>query len=333
MRLTAVAITLTLGLLLTPLAAEAQQPGKLYRIGVLTHSTASPPGRPAPIWEAFQAELGARGYVEGRNLTFERRYAEGKLDRLPDLAAELVRLKVDILLIFGTASARAAKEATTQIPIVMGAIGDAVHHGLVASLARPGGNITGNSLQAPELTAKRLEVLKEAVPGISRVAFLGNPGNVPEPALTASLKEWHTAARSLALEAEEVVATQPSELENAFVQAHRKRVGAVVVFSDPVHFSARRQIDDLALKYRLATVAEGKEFAEAGALLSCAPSFADLGRRAAVFVDKILKGAKPADLPVEQPTRFELVINLKTAKALGLTIPQSVLIRADEVIQ
>jgi len=317
---------LTLGALAAPLGAEAQPEGKIYRIGFLGPPSAS---THATRVEALREGLRELGYVEGKNVEIEYRWADGKYDRLSDLAAELVRLKVHVLVTFGTSGALAAKQSTTTIPIVMAGTGDAVSTGLVASLARPAGNITGLTLFIPELIAKRLELLKEAVPHAGRVAVLVHPDNT---ASVPVLKAMESTARSLKVELQRFEARQPSEFENAFSRMAKSRVDGVVVTDDPLFNANAMTIADLATKKRLPS-AGGGEFVEAGGSIGYGVNFPDAFRRAAYFVDKILKGARPSDLPVEQPTKFELVINLKTAKALGLAIPPSLLLRADQVIQ
>jgi ABC-type uncharacterized transport system substrate-binding protein len=312
-------------ILAAPLAAGAQTAGKVHRIGFLGSASAS--SQEVRV-EALRAGLRELGYVEGRNIVIEYRWAEGKYDRLPVLAAELVSLKVDVLVTAGTPAISAAKQTTTTVPIVMAGSGDAVASGLVASLARPGGNITGLTDRVPELRAKWLEFLKEAAPRTARIAILvnpDNPGTGPDRALG-------TTATSLNVELHTFGARRPHELKNAFGAMAKNRIDAVLVNTDSVFNVNVRTIADLAMKRRL-PAAGSKEFAEAGGTIGYGVAFSDNYRRAASFVDKILKGAKPADLPVEQPTKFELVINLKTAKALGLTIPQSLLVRADEIIQ
>jgi putative tryptophan/tyrosine transport system substrate-binding protein len=314
-------------LLAGPLAAEAQQAAKVARIGYLsTNLTANPRGR-----EAFRQGLRELGYAEGRNVVIEYRDAEGKLERLPALVAELVALRLDVIVPLGAAATQAARKATKTIPIVGVAMGDPVRSGFVASLARPSGNITGLATFASlEIIGKNLELLKEAVPGISRVAVLWNPAN---PAHREVMPGVKAAARLLGVQLQPHEASGPSEFDSAFSAILRERVGALLVMSDAIFFGYRTRLVDLAAKHRMPAMYGQSEFAEAGGLMSYGPNLSDQFRRAAYFVDKILKGAKPADLPVEQPTKFELVINLKTAKALGLTIPPSVLGRADEVIQ
>ena len=329
LRRPSVIVALALGLLAAPVAADAQQPAKVYRIGILA---TVPPTTPefALIWEALTEGLRGLGYVEGQNTIIERRFSEGKFERFPDLAAELVRLKVDVIVAAGTPAPEAARRATTAIPIVMTNHGDPVGTGLVASLARPGGNVTGLSLLFPELVGKQLELLKEAVPKVSRVAVLWNPTNKTHP---LSLREAEVAARSLGIQLQFLEVRAPDEFESAFVAITKERASALLVLPDPVLVGHRTRIAELSAKSRLPAMAGLREHARAGSLMSYGPDLRDNFRRAATFVDKILKGAKPADLPVEQPTKFELVINLKTAKALGLTIPDSVFIRADEVIR
>ncbi len=319
-------LTLALGILAGPLAAEAQQPGKIRRIGILR-----PGAPPDPYVEAFREGLRELGYVEGQSIAIEYRWAEGKLERLPDLAADLARLKVDVIVTATTPGVQAARRATSTIPIVMAAVGDPVGTGLIASLARPGGNITGLSLLSPELSGKRLELLKEAVHKLSPVAVLWNSAS---PAMILSFRETQTAAQVLGVSLQSwEVQGDPQDFARAFSMVSKERPHALLVVLDPFTILHRSRIVELAAKHRLPAMYEIRAFVEAGGLMSYGPSVPDMYRRAATYVDKILKGAKPADLPVEQPTKFELVINLKTAKALGLTIPPSVLIRADEVIQ
>jgi putative ABC transport system substrate-binding protein len=322
--------SLTGSLLAAPLAAEGQQAGKVFRIGILGNVPLTAP-EGAPLWGAFFEGLRELGYVEGQNITIERRSSEGKYERLPDLAAELVRLKVDVIVVPAPQNALAAKKVTRTIPIVMASSGDPVADGLVASLARPGGNITGLSgLVGPEIGGKRLGLLKGAVSKVSRVAILSNPANPPSAAF---LGETKTAARSFKVQLQMLETREPGEFERTFAAMTRERVDALLVLNDGMFLIHRIQIAVLAAKHRLPTMFGGREYVDAGGLMSYAASGRDSFRRAAIYVDKILKGAKPGDLPIEQPTKFELVINLKTAKALGLTIPQSLLGRADEVIQ
>jgi len=319
--------TLTGSLLAGPLAAEAQPVGKTYRIGFIVTATRDETGH---LITALSEGLRELGYVEGRNLVFELRFAEGRQDRLPALAAELVQLKVDVLVTGSNPVIAAVKQATVTIPVVMAVSRDPVGAKFIASLARPGGNITGLANDtAPEIIGKNLALLKEAVPRVSRVAFLWNP--VP-PGAETSRKAVESAARNLGVAFQSVEVRTRGELEGAFAAMVRERANAVVVAQDPITFGSRSQVVRLAARSRLPAVYGVREFAEAGGLMSYGPNIADQFRRAATYVDKILKGAKPGDLPIEQPTKFELVINLKAAKALGLTIPQSVLQRADQVI-
>src|SRR5262245_31022781 len=309
------------------LPAEAQQPPKIPRIGYLV--SAFPSSTPARI-EAFRQGLRELGYVEGKNIVIGYRYAEGKLDRLPPLVAELVRLKVDVIVTTGTLVTRAVKEATVTIPIVMAQDSDPVGSGFVASLARPGGNITGLATLAPELSGKRLELLKEIVPKLSRVAVLGTstlPGNAQ------NLKELELAAGALGVKIQYLDVLGPKDIETAFRAAIEGRADAVLLLASSVFTSQRTQVVDLAVKYRLPATYNRPEYVEDGGLMTYGPSINDLFRRAATYVDKILKGTKPADLPVEQPTKFEFIINLKAAKQIGLTIPPNVLARADKVIK
>ena len=321
-------LALTLGVLAAPLVADAQQTRKVYRIGFLAAG-----GGPAavPLREAFRQGLREVGWVEGQNIVIEYRFAEGRFDRLPDLAAELVRLKVDIIVTGATPAAAAAKNATETIPIVMVSVGDPVGLGLIASLARPGGNATGLAYSVGlEIFGKGLQLLKETVPKVSRVAVLWNPGN---PGHALAIRDVKGAAQSLGVQLQLLEARGPNDFDGAFAAMAQERVGALLVVAESMFFLHRTRLADLAARSRLPAAYGSREIVEAGGLMSYGPSAPDLYRRAATFVDKILKGAKPADLPVEQPTKFELVINLKTAKALGLTIPQSILIRADEVIR
>jgi len=318
----------TLGLLATPLAAQAQPAAKIARIGWLGVSPATNPH----LIEAFRQGLRDLGYVEGRNLVIEIRSAEGKFERLPALAAELVALKVDVIVVGGTPAALAAKQATTILPIVVSAVGDPVGSGLVTSLARPGGNVTGVSNLSLELVAKRLELLKQAVPGVSRVAVLWQPGVLDEH--TEDIRKGaEVAARALGVQLQFVEARSPKDFDRAFSEITRARPGALTVLPSSMFLIERRRLVDLTAKNRLPAVYFVREFVDAGSFMSYGPDLPDLNRRAATYVDKILKGAKPGDLPIEQPTKFELVINLKTAKALGLTIPPSLLQRADQVIE
>ena len=304
--------------------ADAQQPAKIPRIGYLGTTSVS------ARTEAFRQGLRELGYVEGKNIVIEWRRHEGKVDRLPALAAELVRLKVEIIITAGAPAARAAKEATSTIPIVMTQVGDPVGNGFVASLARPGGNITGLSTLAPELSGKQLELLKEIIPKLSRVAVLGTSTN---PDSAQSLKETELAAGAFGVKLQYLDVLGPKDIETAFQAARKGRADAILALSSRVLVSQRTQVVDLAVKSRLPAIYRNREDVEAGGLMSYGVSLTDLSRRAAVYVDKILKGTKPADLPVEQPMKFEFIINLKAAKQIGLTIPQSVLYRADKVIK
>ena len=327
-RAVALVAVLSLGLLAAPLAADAQQAAKVSRIGFL--SVTSPSDRPQ-LLDAFRKRLRELGWVEGRNLVIEYRYADGRLDRLPDLAAELVRLKVDLLVSWSTQGVTAAKNATATIPIVMITVRDPVGTGLVASLARPGGNVTGMSGSAGlEIAAKQLELLKETVPGIRRVAVLSNPANAYH---ALALKEVNAAARPLGVQLQHLEARGPNEFDGAFAAMAKERAEALLVVADIIFNSHQVRLAELAARSRLPAVYGVSESVEAGGLMSYGPSFLDNFQQAATYVDKILRGAKPAELPVDRPTKFDLVINMKTAKALGLTIPQSVLRRADHVIE
>ncbi len=314
-------------ILAAPLAPEAQQPVRVPRIGILWLNPLPPT---AHLVEAFRQGLRERGYVEGQNIAIEFRSAEGRLDRLPDLANELVRLNVDLILTGTTLGIQAARQATSTIPIVMGISVDPVREGFVASLARPGGNITGLSLLSPEIAGKRLQLLKEVVPKISRVAILWNADYTSSALL---FREVEAAAPGVGVQLQSLEWRGPNGFEKAFQAATRGRAGGLIFLDDPLTFRHRTRIVGLEAKSRLPTMHSDREFAEAGALMAYGANIADMYRRSATYVDKILKGAKPGDLPVEQPTKFELVVNLKTAKALGLTIPPSLLARADEVIQ
>jgi putative ABC transport system substrate-binding protein len=313
--------------LLTVSSAEAQQPAKLPTIGLLGAASAS---SYAPFVDAFRQGIRDRGYVEGKSVAVEYRWAEGKYDRLPDLAAELVGLKVDVILTHGTPGTQAAKQATATIPIVMTVVGDPVGSGLVASLARPGGNITGTSILAPEVGGKRLELLKEALPRVSRVAVLANADNAVH-GLTVNFIE--KLAPTLKTHLQQVQVRAPSEFDKAFSSMVAKRADALFVLEDAMLNDRAKQIADRAVKSRLPTMFGFGGAVDVGGLMAYEASWSDLWRRSATFVDKILRGAKPAELPIEQASRFQLVINLKTAKQIGVTIPQSVLFRADKVIK
>jgi ABC-type uncharacterized transport system substrate-binding protein len=326
----AVIAVLALSLLAAPLAAEAQQAAKVARIGYLSTNLAANPH----LQEAFLQGLRDLGYVEGRNLVIEYRFAEGKLERFPALAAELGALKVDVIVTAGgTLAARAAKQATRTLPIVFAAAADPVESRLVTSLARPGGNVTGLSIVSPELVGKSLELLKEAVPGVSRVAVLWQPGGFGERTEKDMLNGAKVAARALGVRPQFIEARGPADFDRAFWEMTRARAGALIVFANAMFTIERRRLVDLAAKTRLPALYAFREYVDAGGLMAYGPNLADLYRRAATYVDKILKGAKPGDLPVEQPTKFELVVNLKTARTLGLTIPTSVLSRADQIIE
>jgi putative tryptophan/tyrosine transport system substrate-binding protein len=307
--------------------ATAQQPKKVPRIGVMWLYS---PDIASPFAEAFRQGLRGLGYVEGQNIALEERWAEGRFDRLPSLAAELVRLNVDIIVTASTPAAQAGQQATRSIPIVMTLVSDPVESGLVGSLARPGGNVTGLSLMHPELSGKRLELLKEVIPKVSRVAVLSNPSN---PTIPLLVRETEAAARALRVQLQVVEVRDPTEFDSAFSVMTRDRAGALVVLPDGIFQNERRRIAALAAKGRLPAMYAWREAVDVGGLIAYGASVPDIFRRAAVYVDKILKGTKPADLPVEQPTKFELVINLKAAKQIGLTIPPNVLARADKVIK
>jgi putative tryptophan/tyrosine transport system substrate-binding protein len=326
-RIIGLLVTLAFGLLVAPLAAEAQQPANIRKIGYLS-----------PAWftfhthnrEAFLHGLRELGWVEGQNIAIEYRYAEGEYNRLPDLAAELVRLKVDVIFAPSAPATQAAKEATTTIPIVMDTLGDPVRTGLVTGLAQPGGNITGTAGFAPEIGGKQLELLKAAVPGITSVAALANPAN---PNALHVLSEIAHAAQALEVQLRRVEVREASELDAALAVIMRDRADALIVLPDPMVFSQRQRIVEWAARSRLPVMYFTREFVEAGGLMTYGPDLAIRHRHAATYVDKILKGAKPADLPVEQPMTFELVINLTTAQTLGLTIPPTLLFQATDVIR
>jgi len=306
--------------------AEGQQTGKVPRIAFLL---ASSPGADSRI-EGFRQGLRELGYIEGKSIAIEWRYAEGKEDRLPKLAAELVQLNVEIIVTDGTNVTRAAKNATKTVPIVMASDADPIGNGFIASLARPGGNVTGLINLITGLSGKRLELLKEAIPGISRVGVIWNPEN---PSSVSGFKETQEAAQALAMQLQSLEVRGPDEFEGAFQAASKRQARAISVVSDSLMFNNRKRLLDIAAKHRLPTMHTQSLWVEAGALMSYGTSFPDLWRRAATYVDKILKGAKPADLPVEQPMKFELVINLKTAKQIGVMIQPNVLARADKVIK
>jgi putative ABC transport system substrate-binding protein len=326
-RVAALGVLLALGIFAAPAPAAAQQAGKVYRIGFIAMA---PPATTEPLLAAFRQGLREHGWVEGQNVTIEQRWAEGAIAQLPGLAQELVRSNVDLILAWGTPPTAAARQATKTIPIVMVGVGDPLGSGFVASLARPGGNVTGVTNIARDLSAKVLELLKEVVPRAKRVAVLRSATN---PVSEVFLKETRAAADTLGIRLQVVGVGQPDELDGAFAAMGRERAEAVTVLADPMFISQRERIAKLAVGHRLPSAFPRRESVEAGGLLSYGPNLRDQVRRAAAYVDRIFKGAKPAALPVEQPTTMELVINLKAAKALGLTIPQSVLLRADHVIE
>ena len=307
--------------------SDAQQLKKVARIGFLASSSSE---RVKSRLAAFQQGLRELGYVEGKNVIVEYRSAEGKFERLPEIASELVRLKVDLLVVEGAPAAHATKNATSVIPIVIGNAADPVGTGLVASLARPGGNITGLSDFNLGVVTKRLELLKEIVPSASRVAVLWNPTNPTNP---LQLKETQTAAPGLGVTLLSLEAKGADDIERAFSAIRKERPGALIVIGDPMFGTHQKRITQLTIKSRLPAIYGAPESVDAGGLMSYGTNFADLFRRAATYVDKILKGTKPADLPVEQPKKFEFIINLKAAKQIGLTIPPNVLVRADKVIK
>ncbi len=305
-----------------PLTARAQQrPAKRLRIGIIDD---------APIWDHFRQGLRGLGYIDGQNITIEYRSADGQPDRLATVASDLAGLPVDVIVASGSAASRAAQQATTAIPIVMIAIGDPVRAGLVASLARPGRNITGNTILGTEVSAKRLQLLKEVIPGVSRVAFLWNPNNGSH---VAYLEEWRVVGPRLGVKLFFVAVASADQFESAFAAMMQERPDAFIMTADPFHLSHIGWIIDFLARNRLPAMYVVKENVIAGGLMSYGPSLPDLYRRAAEYVHKILQGTNPADLPIEQPTKFELMVNLKTAKAIGLNIPESFLLRADEVIE
>ncbi|HEX9143342.1 MAG TPA: ABC transporter substrate-binding protein [Candidatus Binatia bacterium] len=320
-----VAIVLTF--VLGGVVVNAQPPGKVYRIGALTNLLPTAP-EVLPLWEAFRKGLGEHGWIEGKNIVIEGRYAEGRVERFPSLAAQLVSLQPDVIVAVTGPGARSAKQATSTIPVVMVYVLDPFEQGLVASLARPGGNVTGLTFVAgPEIVGKQLELLKEVVPRVSRVGVLSYPDN------QSSLKEPQAAARALAVKIQPLEVRSADELEDAFAAMTRERAGALLVLTHPFIYAHARRIVNLAAKRRLPAMYPFRESVEDGGLMAYAANAPDMFRRAATYVDKILKGTKPADLPVEQPKKFDLVINLKAAKQIGLTIPPNVLARADKVIR
>jgi putative ABC transport system substrate-binding protein len=325
----AIGVSFALVGLLRPFAAAGEQAAKVARIGFLSGNLSAGPH----LNEAFRLGLRELGYVEGRNLVIEYRDAEGKLERLPDLAAQLVALKVDVIVAPNTVAALAAKQVTASVPIVFAVAADPIASGLSTSLARPGGNVTGLSILAPELVGKCLELLKQAVPGIKRIAVLWTSGILGERTDKDMINEAEVAARALGVQLQWIEARDPEDLGRAFSEMTGARAGALTVLPSNIFVSERGRLVDLVAKHRLPAVYPWREFVDAGGLMTYGPNLADLHRRAATYVDKILKGAKPGELPVEQSTTFELVINLKTAKTLGLTIPQSMLARADQVVK
>src|SRR5262245_10721335 len=327
---TTVGLVVVMGILTAPFVVEAQQAGKVYRIGYL--STGSPTGTYQRPLETFRKGLRELGWVEGQNIVLEYRYAEGQPDRLPGLAGELVRLKVDIIAASPTPAVVAARNATRTIPIVGMGLTEPVAVGLVESLARPGGNVTGVTYSpGTDIFGKQLALLSEIAPKVRRVAALANPTGSPAYPLT--LASVRAAAQSLGLQLRVHEARAPGEFEAAFATMTKDRAAALLVFGDPMFFLHRERLAGLALKNRLPSMSTQWQWVEAGGLIAYGPSLPDLWGRAATYVDKILKGAKPADLPIEQPTKFELIVNLKTAKALRLNLPKSVLARADELIE
>jgi putative ABC transport system substrate-binding protein len=322
-------VTLVIAFVMCGAVADAQQSGKIFRIGFLDGGTAT--GN-AVVVEAFQQAMSKLGWIEGKNITIEYRFAEQKRERVPELAAELVRLKVDLIVASGTPPATAAKKATASIPIVVTNVADPVGAGLVASLARPGGNVTGFSSLGSELNTKRLEILKDAVLKLARVGLLWPSGS--GAGVELQLKELRPAALALKLKLEEIeTRLDPKGLESAFQTAKQKQVGAMMTPTGPLLFAERKRIVELAGKYKLPAIYYQKEFVDEGGLMSYGADYVDLYRSVAVYVDKILKGTKPTDLPVEQPKKFDFVINLKAAKQIGLTVPPEVLARANRVIK
>jgi len=324
----AAAITLVALVFFAPLAAEAQQAGKVYRIGILGEKGSDP--AEARLWQAFRLGLREHGWIEGENILIESRWAEGNAARYPELAADLVRLNVDLIVTRGSTHVQGAKKATFSLPIVFVVHADPVGTGHIASLARPGGNITGLALLQTDLNAKGLEILTAAVPGAKRIAVLWSPDT---PSHTPALKALEEAARTLQVQLQAVGARTGSELEDAFSAMARAHAQAVLVLAYSGFIAERQRVAELALRYRLPTMFAVRDHVEAGGLISYGADYGDLFRRGAIYVDKILRGAKPSELPVEQASKFELVINLKTANALGLTLPQSILLQANEVIK
>jgi len=315
-----------------PSRVRAERAPKVARIGFLATGALDSPEQQVTI-NAFRQGLGDRGYVEGQNVVIDYRWADGKIERFPNLARELVALDVDVILASNTPAARASKQATTTIPIVVPVMGDPVRDGLVASLARPGGNITGTTFLGPELASKRLELLAQALPGISRVAGLWHRGAYGESTMDDMMRRVKVAAGALRLQLQFLEVGEPAEIEPAFDKAAAERAEALIVLPSPMLFNERRHIVDLAVKHRMPLIAMSREFAELGGLMTYGASLRDLFRGAGVYVDAILHGKAPADLPVQQPTKFELVLNLKTAGALGLDLSPTLLALADEVIE
>ena len=331
MKVQLTSVILALALLAAPLVVEAQQGGKVRRIGLLTISSEQPQRELA---DAFRRGLAELGYVEGQNIVIEYRSAQGRVERFPDLFAELARLEVDLILsVGGTPVARAAKQANVTIPVIVPAMGDPVGDGVVVSLAHPGGNITGSTFLGPALVPKRIELLKEAIPGLSRVAALWHPRAYGDRTMAEMLKEAEAAGQKLGVKLQLLEARSANDFARAFSAMTREHVRALVVLPSPMFYGEHQRIVELALTSRLPAIFAFREAADAGSLMSYGANLPDLFRRGAIQADKILRGAKPANLPVEQPTRFELVVNLKTAKVLGLTIPPSLLLRADQVIE
>jgi ABC-type uncharacterized transport system substrate-binding protein len=315
-----------------PVAARAQQAAKIPRIGYLvTGSLESPEAR--PTIDAFRQGLRQLGYADGRNIVIEYRSADGKIERFRGLAAELVSLNPDLIVASNTPAAIAARQATSTIPIVVPVMGDPVEDGLVAGLAQPGGNVTGFTFIAPELTAKRMQLLKDALPNVSHVAGLWHPGAYGERTMSEMLKATEATAQMLGVQLQLVAVRSAEELDGAFAMMVKERAEALFLFPSPMFFYERRRIMELAAAHRLPSMSQAREFVELGGLIAYGANINDLVRRSTIYVDRILKGARPADLPVEQPTRFELVINLKAAKDLAIEVPLSLLIRADEVIE
>jgi putative ABC transport system substrate-binding protein len=317
----------TLGVLITPSATQAQQRGHVPRVGYLGTSSAS---LEPELVKAFREGLRDRGYVEGQNILIEYRWAEGNYKRFPDLVADLVKLKVDLILTAGTPGALAAKRATQTIPIVMAVTGDAVGTGLVSSLARPGGNLTGLTTMVPDLEGKRLEILREVLPKLATLVVLLNTSN---PYTAIPWEQTKISAKTLGIQLQPVEVQRPDDFQDAFARVARQRPDAITMVADRFLLAHRTQIVDFVAKTRLPAMYPYRDFVVAGGLMSYAPSYEDLFRRSAAYVDKILKGAKPSDIPIEQPTKFELLVNLKTAKMLGVPIPPSLLLRADHVVE